>query len=263
MKTETETGAGEPSRLVSITEAAEILSKEGDKIDRSSLSRYCDAHGLKRGKRGRSVVVDLDQVRAHRRANYTREVMSGRSLDAAQAQSEGAPEAALSPTAGEGASLPPQSPAVGVVQDVDQDEASADQTVLALDPARRKKTADAERAEIELAKIKGMIADAAEIEAGLADAVAAMRQTFGATAKVFAADAVVELGLGADRARELAVILKRYARQGEGRFFDGCAKTAGLVRDERGSTARLRLERLADLARDLRSDLGGRQEAGA
>jgi hypothetical protein len=240
--TTAETDPGKPEGLVSITEAAEILSAEGDKIDRSALSRYCDAWSLKRGKRGRAVVVDLDEVRRHRADNYQREVMSGRPLEPVAPKSAGgvSPKSPAAVPPAEGA-VP--SAAAGIPSTAE---------VVELDPARREKKAKAESAEIALAKEKGLIADAAAVEAGLAEAIIEMRQTFGATAKACAAESLSELGLPADRSRELAAAFRRYARQAEARFVDRVAKLASDPRDEIESVVARRLEILAAKAGELR-----------
>lgn len=65
-------GAPDPSLaggLVSITDAAQRLSGEGDPVARSSLSRYVHSHGLTRRRSGRVTLIDIDELRRHRRAN--------------------------------------------------------------------------------------------------------------------------------------------------------------------------------------------------
>lgn len=57
--------------LVSLTEAARRLTEAGDKVDRSTLSRYVRQHAaeLHPASRGKETVVDFDRLAAHRRAN--------------------------------------------------------------------------------------------------------------------------------------------------------------------------------------------------
>lgn len=57
--------------LVSITEAATRLTEGGDRVDRSTLSRYVAryASALNPSKLGRETVVDFDKLRTHRSEN--------------------------------------------------------------------------------------------------------------------------------------------------------------------------------------------------
>ena len=57
--------------LVSLTEAARRLTEAGDKVDRSTLSRYVRQHAaaLSPAQRGKETVVDFERLAAHRRAN--------------------------------------------------------------------------------------------------------------------------------------------------------------------------------------------------
>ncbi len=57
--------------LVSLSEAARRLTEAGDKVDRSTLSRYVRQHAaeLHPANRGKETVVDFERLAAHRRAN--------------------------------------------------------------------------------------------------------------------------------------------------------------------------------------------------
>ncbi|MBI5260879.1 MAG: hypothetical protein HY852_03555 [Bradyrhizobium sp.] len=57
--------------LVSVTEAARRLTEAGDKVERSTLSRYVDryAAALNPVKRGRETVLDFETLRKHRAEN--------------------------------------------------------------------------------------------------------------------------------------------------------------------------------------------------
>ena len=57
--------------LVSLTEAARRLTEAGDKVDRSTLSRYVRQHAadLRPASRGKETVVEFDRLAAHRRSN--------------------------------------------------------------------------------------------------------------------------------------------------------------------------------------------------
>ncbi|WP_270375995.1 BRO family protein [Marinicauda sp. Alg238-R41] len=54
--------------LMSIADAARAFTMEGRPIDRTALSRYCAHWGLKKGRRGREVMIDFLEVKAHRLA---------------------------------------------------------------------------------------------------------------------------------------------------------------------------------------------------
>lgn len=56
---------------VSLTRAAELLTAAGDKVERSTLSRYVAQHAdaLSPGKRGRETVVDFETLKKHRQEN--------------------------------------------------------------------------------------------------------------------------------------------------------------------------------------------------
>ncbi|WP_375308394.1 hypothetical protein WI560_13500 [Bradyrhizobium sp. A11] len=63
--------AHDSTGLVSITEAATLLTADGDPIDRSTLSRYVSrwAVALSPAKLGRETVVDYEKLKLHRAEN--------------------------------------------------------------------------------------------------------------------------------------------------------------------------------------------------
>lgn len=219
---------------VSLTDAARRLTEEGDKADRSTLSRYCDQHAIEKRRSGRTAFVDLTELRRHRRENYTREVMSGRPV---------APAADLSP-----APLPARAePARRAEPQRDPAE------VRDLDPARREKAAKAGMAELELAERLGQIVLISEVDAGMADGVAALRQSANMLLRNAAQELVSEIGAPADQLRPVQMAFKRFARRMEARFIEECAQLTGQVREPR-SAANARLMELAARALELRGD---------
>ncbi|EJW12620.1 hypothetical protein A33M_1903 [Rhodovulum sp. PH10] len=61
----------QPDDLVSLTEAAARLAAIGDRVDRSTLSRYVSSHAAALGpvRRGRETLVSFDVLREHRAKN--------------------------------------------------------------------------------------------------------------------------------------------------------------------------------------------------
>ena len=267
MTTEAETGAGDSARLVSISDAAKALTEAGDSVDRSALSRYCDAHDLKRGKRGRSVMVDLEEVARHRRENYTREVMRG---EAGRDHPDGSGVGGSVVTATEGPAPVGPSPSVATPDPVAGSRrrvghsgpaaGSTSADIVPIDPTRREKTARAEKAELDLIERKGLITPVDDVAAAIADGLATMRQVFGATAKLYAAEAMPDLGLDAEQVRALGVHFKRFARRGEEAFIDRMKELAGDLSSDQ-SDYRRRLEHLAEQAAIMTArDDANRQE---
>lgn len=217
---------------VSLTDAARRLSEAGDKADRSTLSRYCDQHGIEKRRQGRTAFVDLNALRAHRQENYTREVMSGRAVEAP------AQPMPASVSTAPAASAAPE-PSAAQIRD--------------LDPARREKAAKAGMAELELAQRLGQLVMISEVDAGMADAVAALRQSANALLRNAAQELVSEIGAPADQVRPVQMAFKRFARRMEVRFIEECAELTGQVREPR-SVANARLTELAARALELRGD---------
>lgn len=218
---------------VSISDCAKRLTDLGDVIDRSGLSRYCADHGLKLGKMTGilGVAVDFDAVRHHRAENYRREIMTGGTA-VPPADAKPAPKPAKPAT--------PRPPAPS---------ASAD--VLEMDPKRRETAAKAEKAELELAKAKGELAEIIDIDAGLADALASLRQSAQTSAKQAASDAAADLGVPPDQIRGLTVRFKSFYRDLEAQFIADMAALTAEAREPR-SRACARLDELAVMALKLR-----------
>jgi hypothetical protein len=221
---------GQPD-YVSISVCADRLTELGDVVERSSLSRYCDDHGLKLGKKPgvRGVAVDFDQVRRHRAENYTREIMTG-GVAVPPADAPAAPDPKPQ------APVAPQAPA----------------PVADLDPARREKAAKAEKAELELARAKGELAEISDIDAGLADALANLRQLAQTSAKQAATETAAEIGVPPDQIRALTIRFKSFYRDLEAKFIGDMAALTAEAREPRSRAIR-RLDILAGEAAKLRA----------
>lgn len=224
--------------LVSLARCAELLTLAGDKIDRSALSRYCDTHALKGPKVGREVHVDFEAVRAHRVANYQRQVMAGgRELPATAVATLALP---MAPAAVAEPEPAPVQPVATVAQIPARD-----------DPARQLKELELRRRQREEALEEGHLTDVAEVDAGLAESVVTMRAAFAEVRADFAEALAAQLGLPPEKVRVLRAGLKRYDRVGQERFADRLAKVLQDA-NETGSEAEARLTQLAAHAVRLR-----------
>lgn len=205
---------------VSISKCAELLTVAGDRIDRSALSRYCDAHSLKLAQVGKSVLVDFEAVRAHRAENYQREVMSGQPLPA--------PAVAPAPVV-----VAPPAAAQSV------------NAVVASMPEHRELKAVALRQALrEEAREEGLLTETAEAEAGAAEAVVEMRSAFAAERTILAEKMVARLGLKPEHVRPVREFLRQYDRGGQTRFAQAMARALADGNDEAGDA----YERLTTLA---------------
>ena len=217
--------ADAPVGLVSVARCAKLLTEAGDPIERSALSRYCDKHGLKQG-RAKGTRVDFETVQAHRAANYTREVMSGRPVAAAP---------------------PPPSPQMAgpavaqVVKIPDRD-----------DPARGLKEIQLRAAQREEAEAEGRLTHVAEVDAGAAEAIVEMRAAFAESRGPSAEHLAAELGLPPEKVRTLRAALRRYDRVGQERFAARIAKALQDVNRESPDEAQARLNTLAAMAIRMR-----------
>lgn len=163
--------------LVSITDAAKRLNALGDPVERSTLSRYVAQHAeaLAPERIGKSTMVDLDALVAHRRENVR--------LVATALPHAGADRPALPRT-----------------QSATQAEAAA-----------RKVTAEAGLREIDFAKARGEIVLVREVDRAVRDAVALMRSAFEREIEGHAATAALKYGWDE---RTVRVVLKQFARAG-------------------------------------------------
>ena len=176
---------------VSIARCAELLTAAGDTIERSALSRYCDTHGLKVGRQGRATLVDFEAVREHRSSNYTREVMSGQAVHGESPR----PSAVVTP-------IPARD-----------------------DPQRGLKEIQYRNALRDEAERDGHLTPTGEVDAGAADAIAAMRAAFAQAASEAADKLAADLHLPADQVRTIRSHMKRYGRVGQERFAQVMAAT--------------------------------------
>ncbi len=182
---------------ISITEAAARLTAIGDKVDRSTLSRYLKQHGdaLPTRAEGKSNLVEYGALRAHRGENIRLRPAAG-----------GAP----SPAA-------PSRRFVGSQSD----------------GAARKAQADAEMREMDLAERRGQLTPVFEVDRGGRDAVALMQSAFEQALETEAAS--LSLKYAWDE-RAIRIALKSFARRGIDVFNrEMLARIDEMARDKGGA----------------------------
>jgi len=167
---------------VSITEAAARLTDAGDRIDRSSLSRYLKQHGeaLPLKPDGKSNLVEINALFAHRGENIR-----------------------IRPTV-----TPTKAPAQ---RGATSTRFSGSQS----DGAARKAQADAELREMDLAERRHELTVVSEVDQGGRDAIALMMSGFERAIETEAA--TLSLKYGWDE-RVLRIALKAFSRTGLGIF---------------------------------------------
>jgi hypothetical protein len=161
---------------ISTTEAAARLTAAGDKIDRSSLSRYLKQHSeaVPTKRVGRQNLVDFPTLKAHRSENIR----------------------VLSPVA------EPMAPVGSGTSSFKGSQA---------DGAARKAQADAELREMDLAERRGELTIVAEVDRAGREAVVLMRTAFERAVETEAADLAVKYGWDERTAR---IALKAFSRTG-------------------------------------------------
>jgi len=218
--------------LISITACAKVLNSQGSVITSQGLGKYCKAHELIRGRgegRGKPALVDLEEVIAHRKENFTREVMTGEASGTKQ-----------KPTLALAANNP--APA-------------NDEEPARLGDAQRLKRVQADKAELELEREIGNLTSTDAVDAGIAEAISAQRSAAMATLSTWAERLSAELGLPSENVRQIRAAGKTLLNEAQQAFCDEAAKIATKTRREEIST-RARQWHLAAIAHRLR--LSGR-----
>ncbi|MER8427813.1 hypothetical protein [Mesorhizobium sp. M1403] len=176
MVIETDADAGE---WISITDAAARLSAAGDRIDRSTLSRYLKQHAqaLPTREEGKSHLVEYGALVAHRGENIRLRA------------------------------LPVAAPGVGKQPAKPPSRFAGSQS----DGFARKAQADAEMREMDLAKRRGELTPTAEVDKAGRDAIALMQSAFDRAIESEAASLSVKYGWDERVAR---IALKGFVRVG-------------------------------------------------
>ena len=160
--------------LVSITEAAALLTAAGDAVERSTLSRYIAQHSeaLPLVRAGKSNLIDFELLCAHRSENVRLPRM------------------------------PPASPAASGASRFPRSQS---------DGAARKAQADAEMKEMDLAVRRKILTPVAEVDAAAREAVALMQSAFERSIETEAASAALKYGW---EERTVRLVLKSFAARG-------------------------------------------------
>jgi hypothetical protein len=170
---------------VSITEAAVRLTALGDRIDRSTLSRYLAQHAeaLPVERRGKSGLIDFDLLLAHRRENVR------------ISSDVPAPMEVIAPSV----SAAPKSKFTGAQ----------------ISGTARKAAADAEMREMDIAERRRELTPRIEVDRAAREAVGLMTAAFDVTLEASVSDASVKYGWDE---RQLRIVLKAYVREGLATF---------------------------------------------
>jgi len=177
---------------ISITEAAARLAATGDKIDRSTLSRYLKQHAeaLPTKRDGRQNLVDFARLQAHRSENVRIAV---------------AAPAVETETAASGSKF----------------------RGTQADGAARKAMADAELRELDLAERRRELTVVPEVDRAARDAIALMRAAFDRAVETEASVYAHKHGWDERTAR---IALKEFARMGLSVFHEEIMKRLDMAR---------------------------------
>lgn len=185
---------------ISITEAARRLTAAGDRIDRSSLSRYVKQHSeaLPTKREGRSNLVEFGVLARHRSENVRVDVR----LEQPAGGGSGAPAA----------------------------EGGQRFSRTQSDGAARKAMADAELREMDLAERRGKLTVTAEVDRAGREALVLMRTAFERAVETEAASLAVRYGWDE---RIVRLALKSFARAGVERFHQEMMKRLDAIHRRR------------------------------
>lgn len=167
---------------ISITDAADRLTKAGDLVTRSTLSRYLDKHGdaLPTKRVGRSNMVDYVRLRQHRQENVRLAFQAS-------------------------------APISNSVRHVSESRNASSFEGTKVNGAARKALADAELKEMDLAERRKLLTPTAEVDQAGRDAIALMRSAFERAVESEAATLSVRYGWDE---RVIRLALKGFARVG-------------------------------------------------
>lgn len=226
-----------PDDLMSISDLAAALTKSGDEVERSTLSRYVAKHSLARAKQGRSVLCSFAEVKAHRSQNYQRELMGGAVL--------GVPTRAPDETLpASGATAAARRPGQDVTPPAT--DAQPDAFVPANDPHRREKLAKALAAEMDLQERVGLLVTRAEAEAGVAAAVSRWTRVSDRSAVDAAEKLMAELELPVRHGPIVKQAFRKYLNTCRAELSRQCREISAEIGEGGAvkSDARMRFDRL-------------------
>lgn len=197
-----------PTDLMSITQLAVALTEAGDAVERSTLSRYVNNHGLVHERRGKSAYCSFAVVKRHRAGNFERELMGG----APVGQPDASSPSSAADVAATGDAPPASSPNVVPLEDVNS--------------VRAKKSAQALQEQLKLAEQVGLVVERAEVEAGMAVAIGAFSRAVDRDVDDAADGILADLELPASVRPRLRLALKKFAHRARARLAEECSSLA-------------------------------------
>ncbi|WP_427452195.1 hypothetical protein [Litorimonas sp. WD9-15] len=208
---------------ITFTAAATALSEsEGERVSRQAVSKYAHAHGLVRKRTAKQDGVLLSEITKHR-TSFTREVQRGHHLKV----------------------VPKTQPELNApIPLSDAQRAKA-----------RKEHAQAETAELALARQKGDLVDLAEAEAAAAEAFTTVKDALLGPALMDTADSVLAVnGLGDAHKKRTTQTIRAHLEPALQKLADSLTELIGDMDPLRSSTARDRFDYLTAAAAHMRAD---------
>ena len=228
-----------PSEPVSLTAAARLVSTiEGQRISRQGLTEYLTKHSVPTVQIGKRRKVQMADV-LDARQSFTREVMRGAHLKAPQPKPQNTPPAnpAKNPA-------PINAPISAPITAID----------IARDAKARKENAQAESAELALAKEKQDLVSAPAVEAAAASAMTSAKSYLIGPAIPQAADSILAaLDLPESQKRDIETILSKTFRAAMNKLSQNLLDEFSRLNTSIGTGLPSRLDILTSRAAELRA----------
>jgi len=240
-----------PSDLVTIKDAAAILEAHDDQTSPQNLVKYCKRHDLIEKKQGRYLMVNPRRIAKYRAENFTTEVMRGKHIKKtdnvidiktkAARISKNKPKSPKPTSAGKSV---PAGESPDKITDLDRSrEARAN-----LEDAK------AEKAMLELERLKNNLVDMAEVESGAAVAMTAQKEhLLGPNLSDITDYILATLGLPDDKKRKLQAALRKTFSESLIKFGDILQKEIASIDAPHAEGLPTRLDILIHRAAELRA----------
>ena len=234
-----------PAELVTIKEAADVLSANGDKTSPQNLRKYARAHDLIEKKVGRMLMVNPRKLFQFRAENFTTEVMrGGHSKDTniidlpLKGKSKSKTKSAKTKTT-------PKSASTSAPEPTTLDRAR--------DAKASKEEAQAEKLQLELARLKNDLVETAEVEAAAAVAMTSLKEHLLGPALSDTTDYILAtLNLPDDKKRPLQSALRKKIAEALTKQSDVLTAELAALDDPHKDGLPTRLDILMDYAAKLR-----------
>lgn len=208
-----------PTELVTIKDGAEILASHGDQTSPQNLVRYCKRHDLIEKKVGRFLMINPQRVAEYRGENFTTEVMRG-----THAKSISQSDSNVIDIKTKSKHKSKNKPQAKPTKEAEGESTPSAQTV-SLERSREAKSsleeAKAEKAQLELERLKNNLVDMAEVEAGAAVSMTAQKEhLLGPNLSTITDYILATLGLPDDKKRQLQSALRKTFSESLVKFGD-------------------------------------------